>query len=161
MMFANLLRFVVTASALTVAYGQVLANGNYQIKNVQEGTFALNFNGMGNPTTITFHNLSSVEASEFTWHVAKDDGDSGFTLTNVGSGNTAAVTTQEVGAQVNGLVNTATQFAIEPAGNGNFVIKSPNADLLWAVFEDRTFQFVPFLEPASGGDEEKFQFIAV
>ncbi|KAF5312945.1 hypothetical protein D9619_003831 [Psilocybe cf. subviscida] len=164
MAFINLLRFVVTVSALTVACSQTLANGNYHIKNVRDGTLAHNLNGATPPTLISFRNFSSVEASNFVWKVSKGAGDSGFTLTNVGSGNTAAVTNEE-DAQVSGFANITTQFAIESAGNGDFVIKSPNADLLWDVITDLNFKFgfsfVPFLEPASGGDAEKFQFIAV
>ncbi|KAF5312241.1 hypothetical protein D9619_003795 [Psilocybe cf. subviscida] len=164
MAFINLLRFVVTVSALTVACSQTLANGNYHIKNVRDGSFAHSLSGVTPPTLISFRNFSSAEAINFLWRVSKNVGDSGFTFINVGSGNTAAVTNQE-GAQINGFPNITTQFAIESAGNEDFVIKSPNVDLLWAVISDINFKFgpelVPFLEPATGGNEEKFQFIAV
>ncbi|KAF5312942.1 hypothetical protein D9619_003832 [Psilocybe cf. subviscida] len=161
MMLKNLFLFIASASVFTIVNSQALENGYYLIKSVQGAKLACNFAGTQSPTTITFTDFSKIDAKNFIWQVSKGLGDSGYTLTNLGSGNKAAAAAQEVGAHVDGFSNIATQFAIEFSGNGTFAIKSPNQNLFWAVFQqDEPNIFMPFLEPASGGDEEKFLFIA-
>ncbi|KAF7368154.1 hypothetical protein MVEN_00134400 [Mycena venus] len=92
------------------------------------------------------------------WEV-KPAKEGAFTITNLGLGSPAyAGNDKKVMAGKNGA---QASFAIEAAGDDTFVVKSVNEDLVWTRTTPNAVRSQVQLQPANGGEEQKWKFVRV
>ncbi|KAF8810380.1 hypothetical protein BYT27DRAFT_7253762 [Phlegmacium glaucopus] len=154
--YVSLLIFAASAIAGTIT------PGTYQIVNVASDSAARAYDGPGLVFVSSYRDL----AGWFELWDISDAKDGGYTIANVGLNmiymldTSAAVFSPDNGELQ--LIRTSlapTVFNIESAGNGEYVIKLPNEDLLWNAEPP----VVPYgdvkLRPANGDSTEHWRLI--
>jgi len=145
--YATLLAFAASAFAGDIQPGV------YKIINVASHSTARSYN----PSNPVFVSSTREFPGPFELWDVKDSVDGSYTLRNIGLNTIAA-------AGPSGFVVTepkATSFSIEPAGDGEFVIKLPDADSVWNV----ELPVIPRgdirLRPANGSPTQRWTFALI
>ncbi|KJA25318.1 hypothetical protein HYPSUDRAFT_37817 [Hypholoma sublateritium FD-334 SS-4] len=150
----------------------ILAPGKYSIQSVGlPGELA----GVGQPFDAVFPIIFEKAAPQGNlgvWTLTNAD-QGGYTIFNVGSGRnvtTGALPESQLPLPVLSVPGTqGVTYAIQCAGNGEYVIKAVDADMVWTTLpatgpgeepvEEGLATMV--IEPASGSDEQHFIFNAL
>ncbi|WP_343947504.1 hypothetical protein [Nonomuraea longicatena] len=143
------------AEAETAARQAPAATGTYRIVNAASHTVARAYR----PGETVFVASTLENPGPFAlWEITRAE--PGFTIKNVGLGDFArANATREGEPVVTG--RAAETWAIHPAGDGTFVIKAPNHDLLWNVERPVVPRGEVKLRGADGSETQRWRIIPV
>jgi hypothetical protein len=131
---------------------ELTSGATYKIFNGED--LARNFPGIGQGPQMTQIAVGEFASIYSTWVIEPSDSEGAFNISNTGSGNKAYVRAEEKDAPVLGFSEKGTKFAIERAGNGEYVIKVVNKNLLWTVGDGGVIA----LAPANGHPTQRFRF---